>query len=336
MACEVRVEMYQGLERIIIENSRVVATLLPGKGADLLAFIWKATNTNCLYRSDTPIESLAKLDLQKQRLRNHSDYSLGGWMEALPHRGSYQGFVLEQDNGGIAATLPWEYMILKVSKDEAAVKVWVDLPIFPLRIEKIYKLTEREPEVLAIAETVVNIGSEQMDFTWTQHALFGGEFLDGDVKVAVPSNSVFKAWEHIDCPGKALSAYEEAVAAVHLRQGCFDLRRALPKGCGDYEFVVYNSLEAGCAALINEQMGLAVELHFELEHFPYLRALYQHTEAGNVIGMEPSDDLFSGWEYSKKHGTYTSLAKGECINTKFSLAYREIIKEDGRKKDGVS
>jgi len=325
MKCKIEVKYLHGIQTVIMETSKIRAVILIGKGADLFEFTYKELEVNCMYRSDVPMEIYNNLDLKKERLLNHSDRSLGGWSEALPHRGIYKSNILEQENGGIAATIPWEYNIVKDSDEYVELKTWVKTPVFPIYIEKTYILSQDDPYTLKISETVTNNGDMDMNFTWTQHALFGGEFLKGDITVDVTSDRIFKAWEHMENSNKKLSEYEDFAYAANMQQGCFDLRKPLPKGCKEYEFMVYNNLNEGKAAIVNHLFGLSVMLKWDLKYFPYMRSLYQHTDKGVIIGLEPSNDMFSGWEHSMKYGTYTRLSPKETINTGFLLSYDIIL-----------
>ena len=330
-SCQIKRETRCGIETIIIENALIRAVILAGKGADLLEFIWKPLNINCLYRSDVPMEVYKNLDLKNKRLKNHSDYTLGGWSDVLPHRGEYENIVLEQDNGGIAATIPYKCEILSDTKDFVSIKLSAELPVFPMLVEKIFQISESEPTKLFISENVKNIGNDKMNFTWTQHALFGGDFIDADnenTEIITTSNRVFKAWEHMENPNNPLEKFEDEIHNVNLRQGTFDLRKPLPRGCSEYEFVVYNHLQKGEAILLNKKNNLQVKMNWDLNEFPYLRALYQNTGRENVVGLEPSNDLFSGWEHSKNHKTFTTLNKNESICTNFQLEYLEWESEN--------
>lgn len=311
-------EIRHGIETVILSNDLVRAVILAGKGADLLEFVWKPLQINCLYRSDEPMNVYDNFKLSEKRLLNHSDHLLGGWVDALPHRGSYKNTEIGQDNGGIAATLPWNYEVVKNEKDVISIRLWVDLPVFPMHVEKVYTLYEASSS-LFIDETVTNQGDAPMSFTWTQHALFN--FLSDATTLEVDSDTVFKAWEHMADPGRPLEAYETNAQEAKLSQGSFDLRHPLKSDRS--EFVVYNHLKKGEAALIDNDLQLAVRLNWDILQFPYLRSLYQ----GSLIGLEPGNDMFSGFEHSLKYGTYKILQSNEQIETSFVLSYIDLHTE---------
>ena len=321
MPCRIEHGTIYTLQTVALENEHLRAVVLVGKGADLLDFIWKPQNVNALYRSDTPFEAYRDADLSKERLRCHSDRSLGGWMDALPHRGLYKGIELTQETGGLAATVPWSCEVVRDAPDEASVRCSVDLPIFPMHVEKTFTLREGST-VLTVGERVTFNGDEDVRFTWTQHALFGGGFVDESTVVDVPSDRLFKAWAHMADPGKPVPGCEDPVSAVALGRGVFDFRRPLPPDYAGSEFVVFNHLTDGAAALRSKSRNLTLRFGWELSRFPFLRSLYL-SNGGCVVGLEPGDDLFSGFEHSLRYGTCTTMHSGETIATSFTLGFFE-------------
>jgi len=313
---------YGSLPTITLENEQVKAVILPTKGAELLEFVHLKTNTNILYRTELPIEAYDDLDLSKQRLSFHSEKLLGGYMNLLPHRGLYKEQVLEQHEGGISATLPWEYDILEDTPIQIKIKFHVRLPIFPLYLERIYTLKTDE-SFLNIDDHVKNIGEEEVKFTWTQHALFGSGILDENAKIELPSQMAFKAWEHAEQPSKSIETFIQNSKHIELKQGTFDLSRPLATGYPDYEFVVFKDLKKGKFEIKSPVLGSNFFFRWDLKQFPYLRAVYKHDGHGPLVGLEPSDDLFSGWEHSYKYKTYTTLQSQASIVTDFQFGFIE-------------
>jgi len=293
-------ENRHGIETVILSNDFVKAVILAGKGGDLLEFTWKPLKYNCLFRSDVPMDDFDHLNLHEKRLLHHSDHLLGGWVDALPHRGIYQNIELGQDNGGIAATLPWHCETEKNEKEVIRVRLWVDLPVFPMHVEKTFTLYE-DSSSLFIEESVTNRGETEMSFTWTQHAIFD---YPEDAVLEIDSDLAFKAWDHMASPGQPLEAYEA------------DMKKAV---LSNSEFVVYNHLKKGEASLTNQENQLEVRLNWDINQFPYLRSLYQD----GLIGLEPGNDLFSGFKHSLQYHTYTVLKVKEKIETSFVLSYNQ-------------
>jgi len=314
-------DTYGSLPTITLENDKVKAVFLPSKGADLLEFIHINSATNAFYRTQLPIDAYSEIDLHCRRLGFHSEKLLGGYMNLLPHRGLHKGKVLEQNEGGIAATLPWEYDILENSSSQLKIKFYVLLPIFPLYAKRTCTLKTGET-FLRIEDCVENASNEEILFTWTQHALFGKEILDEDTTIKLPSKTIFKAWEHAKQPYKKLEAFNANPYHVQLKQGIFDLSKPLKAGNPDYEFVVFKNLNAREVSICNQTLKLDFFFRWDIERFPYLRAVYKHGDDGPMVGLEPSNDMFSGWEHSQRYQTYTRLTPQASIVTSFQLGFR--------------
>ncbi len=320
MSCKITAGDIFGLSTVTLENELIRALIIAGKGAELLELEWKPLGVNCLYRSDVPFEAYSGRNLAENRLKSHTEMSLGGWMTVLPHRAKYKGIELEQGNGGIAATVPWEYAIALKEEKAVSVRFFVNLPLIPMRAEKTFTLRDSSGELI-IDESVTFNGDGPILFTWTEHAVFGGNFVDENTVISPPSGKAFDAWAHMEAPENELSYFEHSIEAFPFKSGPYTLSCPLPKNYGGMEFVVFRNLSDGRASLYNPKIGLSLTLAWDKHRFPYMRSLYR-SDGACVVGLEPGDDMFSGFEHSLKHETYTKMHPGEKISTSFSLKYK--------------
>lgn len=321
--CKLTMENKYGICIANLENELIKTTILVGKGTDILEMIWKPLGVDCLSKSEQTLELFKNIDLGTNRLKNHGDMSLGGWMDAVPHRGLYNGIEITQDNGGISATLPWSYKVILDTKFVVKLMCFVDLPVVPLHLEKIYTVRRGSPS-LFIEEKISNNSKYEAQFTWTQHALFGGNFLDENVKVIVPTKTVFQpnmyAKNH-DVYRNDLSFFEEPVSRVTSNSGnVYDFNKPLPKDIMDSAFFVFNNLKKGEVEMYNEKLDLSVCINWDLNVFPYLRSLYK-SDGNVIVGLEPGNDLFSDFNFSLKHGTFMTMKPGEVVDTWIELKY---------------
>jgi hypothetical protein len=316
------VDTVAGYEVVSLENDKVRAVILPGKGADLLEFVWKPLNLNCLLKAG-PVETLAGLDLRKTRLRSHRDRSLGGWMDVLPHLGEYRGIEFTEDTGGIATTLPWAWEPLR-EEGGMNIRCTVELPLLPLRVEKTFGLKDGG-SALDIRERLTLKGEWGARFTWVQHAMFAGDFVTGDTVIELPAPTVFNAWEQQRNPGTDPDTFLYPVDRVPLspRGKPFDLRRPLPPYYDGWEFLVFTGITNPLATLRRDDLGLSLDLRWDLNCFPYLRSLYHTHRHGITVGLEPGDSRYALWRDSLAHGTYTAMEAGETRETWVSLEYRK-------------
>jgi hypothetical protein len=321
MAVFINKEIVAGLEVITLENDLIRAVILAGKGADLLEFVWKPLGVNCLLRGDTPLDSFKGLNLHKQRLRSHRDHSLGGWMDVLPHLGDYKDIKFTEETGGIATTLPWDCEVARES-DRVSAHCSVELPLLPIRVDKSFTIREGSA-ALEIKERLSMGGDAPARFTWVQHAMFAGDFMDEQTIIKLPTDTVFNAWEHMRNPEQEPNTFLYPVNAISFscRGKPFDLHHPLPRSYDGWEFLVFMNTREGLTSLTNPSMGLTVKLYWDLDRFPYLRSLYHSGRHGTTVGLEPGDDRFAGFDHSLKYGTYTTMSPGDVCDTWFKLEY---------------
>jgi hypothetical protein len=323
MGCTIKTEIRYGIEVVTLENDLVRAVILAGKGADLLEFVWKPLNTDCLLKTDIGLESFKGMDLAKKRLGSHRDHSLGGWMDVLPHLGDYKDIQFTEASGGIATTLPWNCEIIQ-DKDVVIARCTVDLPEFPVRIDKTYTLRDGSG-ALETGEKLTHTGDAPVRFTWVQHAMFSGNFVDEHTIVSLPAEKVFNAWEHMRNPREDPEKFVYPVEAIcfSCRGAPFDLRHPLPRYYDGWEFLVFIDVREGLASLTNPDSGLTVSLSWDLKRFPYLRSLYHSGRHGVTVGLEPGDDRYASFDHSLKYGTYTTMRPGDTCDTWLKLEYEK-------------
>jgi len=321
--CKLAIENKYGIDIAHLENELIKVTILIGKGTDILEMIWKPLGIDCLNKSGRTLEQFKDIDLRTNRLKNHGDMSLGGWMDAVPHRGVCNGIELTQDNGGISATLPWAYEVMTDSEFVVKLRCFVDLPMVLMHLEKTFTIRKGSPS-LFIEESIINNSKFEAQFTWTQHALFSGDFVDENVSVIVPTKTVFQpnmyAKNH-EMTGTDLTLYEEPVNRVTCNSGkVYDFNKPLPKDAMDSVFVTFNHLKKGEVEMYNKKLDLSVCLNWDLNVFPYLRSLYK-SDGSTIVGLEPGNDLFSDFNFSLKHGTFMTMKPGEAIETWMELKF---------------
>jgi hypothetical protein len=310
------------LESVRLENDLVSALVLPGKGADLLEFIWKPLGINCFHRTEVPFDVFDQRDIKKERLKNGNENNLGGWIDHMPHKARYKDTELDNSTMGIAATLPWKAEIRRNSFDSVELNCAVDLPLIPFHLEKSFILADNSA-LLLIKKKFVFDGNAPVLFTVTEHALFGGGLLDDGIYVDVPAEKAFNAWGHSrDTPPGDPAQYEYPMEAMKFKTGLHNLHKPLPAGYPrGGEFVVFLNNKEGKAGLQNPAKGISLYLHYDPTLFPYLRSWYKTDSEGTVVGLEPANDRFSGNGHTWHYGTYDKIESGESRETVFKLEY---------------
>ncbi len=319
-SCRITAALDSGIDILHLENESLRVIVLPGKGGDVYAIVYKPLDLDVLLKTAKGLRPFAGRDLRSNRMTWYSEVFVGGWMDVLPHRARYREVDVPQEKSGIAATLPWAHEVAEDSGDRCAVKLKATLPVIPLAVEKTISLTKGIPEVL-VEETVRNTGDAEARFTWTQHPTFGGAFLDEDVEVILPRCTVFRPREYARERSRGLAAFEGRVDDVKLPDGrTRDLRRLAPRAAREDLFVALKDLEAHQAALLNRRRSLEVRLSWDPSAFPYLRYWFRSSEDTYTVGLEPSNDCFADMDDSIAHGTFLSLAPGAAASAWITCA----------------
>ncbi|TBL80125.1 DUF4432 family protein [Paenibacillus thalictri] len=315
--CTVRETTVAGIQVVELDNGLLSVSILVGKGADIYDIIYQPTNTDFLVKSKEGLRVFEGRNLAETRLKMYSELYPGGWQDCLPHRGRYEDVEITQENGGIAATVPWQYELCRDDDGYAGIRCFVDLPEMPIHVEKTYMLKSGEAK-LYIDERLQNRGGAPMRFTWTQHAAFGGSFLDEQVTIEVPPDCVaFHARSYDRAFKSDLRRYEQPVDRVTLPDGSSrNLLQVPPKTANESFFIVLKHVREPWVKLMSGRLRIGACLHWDLQIFPFIRYWSNHTKDLYTVGLEPSNDAFAGFDDSLEHGTFQQLLPGERCDTK--------------------
>ncbi|WP_274650255.1 DUF4432 family protein [Paenibacillus humicola] len=326
--CTIRETTAAGLDRLVLENGLLQISILAGKGADIYELIYKPLQMDVLLKTGPGLDGFRGRDLAERRLRMYSEIYVGGWQDCLPHRARYGGIEITQDNGGIAATLPWAYEVTSNTEDTVSVRCFVQLPEVPLDVEKTFTLQKGE-STLHITQRIRNRGDAAASFTWTQHPAFGGTFLDETVDVEVPEGCIaFHPRQYAAAQGSDPAAFEEPIDRITLHGGApRDIRKVLPRTASDQLFLVLKNAGEPWARLVNRRKGLGVQLRWQLDAFPYIRYWSSIGPGIYTVAVEPSNDAFASLDDSLAHGTYLELQPGGQFETRYSCELFETNRD---------
>lgn len=273
-----------GMRALVLENQRLHTLFLLDRGADILEFNYKKTDTDFVWRNPMGYSSIQKLQGAPVDADTYADNYLGGFFEILPSiggGGSYKGIHL----GGYCESnqLPWEYEVLCDTPECVTLRMFVRLNKLPLQLERCVTLRENEA-ALCMEETVTNLGLEPMDFQWGWHPNIGGGFLNGNCVVDLPgqemqvlrassrfSQQATGTWPLLHEPG---------------RQETVDYSKMLPPDTMLDELVDVATPKQGWAAVRDTARGLGIGLSWDSGVFPYA-AVWQsccHREGNFRLG----------------------------------------------------
>ena len=176
--CRISEFSYMGYEALTLQNESLRITLLPGKGTDIIEFLYKPLDVDFMWLSYPGLRPVRPCPGGAADSNgNFLDHYPGGWQEIFPNFGDacqYKGasFGLH----GEVSVLPWRYTILEDEPSCVSVLLWVRGVRSPFLIQK--TLTLVSGSVLMIKERLINESQEEMDCTWGHHPALGGSFLD--------------------------------------------------------------------------------------------------------------------------------------------------------------
>ena len=301
----------KGYEALIIENRALRVTVLPGKGSDIIEFLYKPQDLDLTWSSAW---GLRPKNGYRDFLQNYE----GGWQEICPNGGSsseYRGAVFGQHDE--VANLSWSTSVDEGDPEEG-VLLSVDCSQLPIRLTKRLKLLKELPTLL-IEETLENLSAVAVHVMWGQHLVFGPPFLEPGCLIETGARQVIVTDEPIMhrrfCPGR----YSWPYVMDHEGKPQ-DLRVVPDHGTGE-DIVYLTSLSDGYYRLVNPRRQLSVVVHWDPGRFPYLWFWQQFGGEGHPwygrhynLGLEP----FAGYP---THGI------AEAVNNRSALtiAGKEIV-----------
>lgn len=182
--CRLREVIWNKHRVLSIENDKLFISILLDKGADILEFNYKKTDTDFMWRSP------AGMDVLEFDRNISSQHYVGGWFELFPNTGeecSYNGVNIPFY--GDIYQLPWEYSVCIDEPEILKIKLFSKSYVLPLSIEKELTL-EYGRASLYIKEKVSNNSKQEMCFTWGHHPNIGAPFLNENCVIELPEGNL--------------------------------------------------------------------------------------------------------------------------------------------------
>lgn len=317
MICEKSVE---GIPCYIIGNQWVEVTVLAGKGGDIYQIMYypkttsnRSTGCSLLHTQGQNLSLYRDRDLSEKRLERYSQDSTGGWQDVIPGFGKSPDTMFREFPVGLAATVSWECSGYDPDSEELELRV--KLSDFPVSLIK--RIMVKDSSVV-LRETVCNDADDDIDMTWTQHSVFGGDFLMGTVDIDYPSDEVFLCAAHAAAGGER-TAYIHPLSSVPMPDGGIRDFHRLCERCGDGNLVFTLNAEEGAFTLSGSQSGIRVRMNWDKEVFPYVRCWYQNTKDYYSMALEPCNYYYSTFADTDRENMYLHLAAGMERTTEITL-----------------
>lgn len=178
--------IFHGFRSLLIENNCIRMVMLLDKGADIISFVDKKTDTEFVWTNPMGISCLEKIQKGNMDSDCFSDNYVGGWFEIMPNFGSSCTFQGKHFTGhGEVTNLPWEYTVLKDSEEEIQLLLITRLSKYPFELRK-YLTVQSDSPALYFREEVINLGGTVMEYTWAHHPNIGKPFLNDECVIELP------------------------------------------------------------------------------------------------------------------------------------------------------
>ena len=182
---------YRGMRTLVLENPQLRLVSLLDKGTDMVELIYKPLDVDVLFHAPTGYRKPGSLTGTSSRSDGgFMEYYGGGWQDLLPFAGNepIKHRFGEWGMHGETSLLPWDASIEKESSSEVSVKLSVNIPRYPFRVEKWISIDDTSATV-RIREKVTNTSNQTLEYCWLQHPALGRPLVQPGTRITVPAES---------------------------------------------------------------------------------------------------------------------------------------------------
>ena len=269
-ACRIREPLLRGYRAITIENAQLAVTVLPEKGGEIYAIVYKPRELDVLWKAPwglhRPNSALAAEGGSEAAWMNVYG---GGWQGIFPNGGD--SCVYRQATLGFhgeASTADWDYRCVG-SDAFARIELDVQLVRSPFALRREISIEKASQEV-RVRETIVNRSAQSLHAMWGHHPAFASEFLSG---------AIFETYAHryeahapdISPTARVTPGSVHGWPLVTGKDGReIDLSRLPESGQCLTEMAYLSDFEQGRYVLTSASLGLSAELCWDHKTFPHL------------------------------------------------------------------
>ena len=323
--CRQRRFIWNGVEMLTLENSKIKVAIALGKGADIVEFVYKPTDTDCMWHSFNPLGGSKPIPTVAVPSGNFLDAYSGGWQDLFPTYSAMAHF-----EGGLvgvhgeACMYPWDCTIVRDEVDCVEAHLTLRMQRTPFRLEKTLRITA-DSAALDMHEVIINEGTVPQDFMWGQHPAYGVPFLDENVRLHLDGEPDVIAPQGTICHHTPF-ACEQKGKWPYLpdKDGKpMDLSRAYGPEEKLYMEYCISNLAEGKYELVNEGTKLGVRMTWDKEVCPYLWVwgLYHGIDKypwygrSYVMAVEPWSTFPANYDEAKENGGLLHLEAGARMET---------------------
>ncbi|MCI8526288.1 MAG: aldose 1-epimerase [Oscillospiraceae bacterium] len=326
--CRLRRYTWNQVEMLSLENQAVKVVLALGKGADIVEFVHKATDVDCMWHSFNELKNINHIPSVSARGGSFLDAYAGGWQELFPTYGAPADFRGgEIGIHGEACIYPWDCRALTDTPECVEVLLTLRTIRSPFLLEKRVKLLENDP-TLYLHQRVTNLGSTEQAFMWGHHPAFGFPFLDESVRIRLPGRPTVTVPQGTiahRCPfDRETTGPWPGLPGKDGREVAMD--RAYAPGDRLYMEYAVSDLAEGRFELVNRNRGLGVRFTWDKAVFRYLWVWglycgideYPWYGRSYVLAVEPWSSMPGDYEAAKADGSLLRLPAGASMETELN------------------
>jgi len=260
------------LAAVVIENEKLRITILAGRGADVVEYLYKPKDLDFAWQTSTGVRGNALPDSPKDDMDSFMDEYPGGWQTIFPNGGppsTYRGINFGQH--AEVAVLPWEYEVLEDSVERSSVKFTVFTKKVPFKVEKVFSINANSGKC-EISERIINLSNESHQTMWGTHFTFGPPFLGPDSTIAIAEPAVVVPQIHEgEQPTRRLGTSEKFSWPVgqDITGHAVDFSQLPPFGTPN-EMLYVTEMPTGFYRVISPSRQMAAEVTWDNTLFPFL------------------------------------------------------------------
>lgn len=318
---------HRGWETVELASDTLAATVVPGKGGDVVSLRWLPGDLELLWQSPWGLRARGAVTGLPDDIGTYMDGYPGGWQTVFPNGGDP---VVEH---GAQWGMHGEVAITPFDDEPAAdgaLRLHAVLVRSPFEVTKVVAV---RGDRLELTETITNRGGEPVEAMWSHHPAFGPPLLDGGCRLEAAARTVVVDDARDTTSGDLQVGGRGSWPAAPGRDGAVvDLSAIPPPGAGIDRMAYLTDFERGWAALTNPGVGVSVELEWDAGLFPHawywLEANGQRDfpwyQRAYVLAVEPATSFPGQGLHAvrNKTGNQISFEPGETRETVLGLRVR--------------
>jgi hypothetical protein len=140
--CRITVDIFFGnIPAVVLENEYIRMTILAGRGADVVEFLYKPLDIDLVWLTNKGIPTKKIPEFHGDDVDTFLEGYPGGWQTVFPNGGA------PSEVGGIsfgqhaeAALLEWQYVVNVDTEEEVSVDFMVETQKTPFRVKKQFSI----------------------------------------------------------------------------------------------------------------------------------------------------------------------------------------------------